>query len=317
MPSSAIAIPPHLPVGSSRVPPEKLPSVIVELDRDLAAIVDRVIAGEADESAEGELLRQGQRAMQVIMSRFPGPVTFERARIATVPSPPRPSECGPVLRLVAHERRVALPFVIERLEDADPETRGWATHLLCELPYPEAIPHLLPRLRDVDASTRASAIHALVSIARTSRDAVRDALLGLTRSVDAEQRAAAMPVVAELREAALVPELVHALGDGYEQVVVAANIALVKVTGQDFGEDARGWLRWWEQNARRNRVEWMIDALTHDVSEIRRAAGDELRALSREYFGYSSDLPPRDRERAQQRYRDWWITEGRTRFHRS
>jgi hypothetical protein len=61
----------------------------------------------------------------------------------------------------------------------------------------------------------------------------------------------------------------------------------------------------------------MIDALTHDVSEIRRAAGDELRALSREYFGYSSDLPPRDRERAQQRYRDWWITEGRTRFHRS
>jgi hypothetical protein len=146
---------------------------------------------------------------------------------------------------------------------------------------------------------------------------VRDALLGLTRSVDAEQRAAAMPVMAELREAALVPELVHALGDGYEQVVVAANSALVKVTGQDFGEDARGWLRWWEQNARRNRVEWMIDALTHDVSEIRRAAGDELRALSREYFGYSSDLPPRDRERAQQRYRDWWITEGRTRFHRS
>jgi hypothetical protein len=125
--------------------------------------------------------------MHVIMSRFPGPVTFERARIATVPSPPRPSECGPVLRLVAHERRVALPFVLERLGDADPETRGWATHLLCELPYPEAIPHLLPRLRDVDASPRASATHALVSM--RGRHAMRcAALLGLTRSVDAEQR---------------------------------------------------------------------------------------------------------------------------------
>jgi hypothetical protein len=312
---SAIAVPPHRPAVSTRVPAEKLPSVIVELDHDLRAIVDRVIAGQADESAEGELLRQGERAMRAIMSRFPGPVTFERARIATSPSPPRSSECGPVLRLVAHERRVALPYVVERLTDADPETRGWATHLLCELPYPEAIPHLLPRLRDVDASTRASAAHALVSIARTSRDAVRDALVGLARSVDPEERAAAMPVMAELREAALVPELVHALGDGYEQVVAAANIALVKVTGQDFGEDARGWLRWWEQNAKRSRVEWMIDALTHEVSEIRRTAGDELRALSREYFGYTSDLPPRDRERAQQRYRDWWITEGRARFH--
>ena len=316
-PLSAFAVPPHRPVASSGAPPDKLPLVIVELDRELEAIVDRVIAGEADESAEGELLRQGERAMQVIMSRFPGPITVERSRIVTLPRPPRPSECGPVLRLIAHERRVALPFVLERLGDADPETRGWATHLLCELPYPEAIPPLLLRLRDVDASTRASAAQALASIARVSSQAVRDALIGLTRSVDPEERAAAMPAIAELGDAGLVPDLVHALGDGGERVVLAANVALVKVTGQDFGHDARGWLRWWEPNARRHRVEWLIDALTHEVSEIRRAVGEELPALTREYFGYSSDLPPRDRQRAQQRYRDWWITEGRERFRRS
>jgi hypothetical protein len=63
-------------------------------------------------------------------------------------------------------------------------------------------------------------------------------------------------------------------------------------------------------------MEWLIDSLTHEVAEIRRAAGEELRSLSKEYFGYASDLPPRDRERAQQRYRDWWITEGRARFRR-
>jgi hypothetical protein len=73
-------------------------------------------------------------------------------------------------------------------------------------------------------------------------------------------------------------------------------------------------MRWWELNSSRHRLEWLIDALIHEVSEIRRAAGEELRALSKEYFGYASDLPPRDRERAQQRYRDWWVTEGRTRF---
>jgi hypothetical protein len=52
------------------------------------------------------------------------------------------------------------------------------------------------------------------------------------------------------------------------------------------------------------------------VSEIRKAGGEELRALTKEYFGYASDLPPRDRERAKQRYRDWWVTEGKARFAR-
>jgi phage baseplate assembly protein gpV len=125
-----------------------------------------------------------------------------------------------------------------------------------------------------------------------------------------------MNAMAELRQPALVPEMVHALGDGDERVVTAAHAALVVVTRQDFGADARPWLRWWEQNAGRHRVEWLIDALGHEISEIRRGAAEELRTVSKEYFGYSGDLPLRDRERAQQRYRDWWITEGRTRFRR-
>src|SRR5258708_12605615 len=101
-----------------------------------------------------------------------------------------------------------------------------------------------------------------------------------------------MPAIAELGDAVLVPDLVQALGDGGERVVLAANDALVKVTGQDFGHDARGWLRWWEQNARRHRVEWLIDALTHEVSEIRRAVGADLPPLTRDHFSYPTPLPP-------------------------
>jgi hypothetical protein len=274
-----------------------------------------VIAEQSDE-AEGELIRQGERAMRVVMSRFPGPLIIERARIATMERPPRPSECGPVLRLIVRERKVALPFVLERLNDADPEARGWATHVLCELPYPEAISPLLLRLRDSDATTRVSAALALVAVARSFPGEVREAVMGLAHAVDALERGAAMHAMSELRQPALVPEMVHALGDGDEMVVAAAHAALVVVTRQDFGADARPWLRWWEQNAGRHRVEWLIDALAHEVSEIRRGAAEELRAVSKEYFGYSGDLPPRDRERAQQRYRDWWITEGRARFRR-
>jgi hypothetical protein len=313
-PSAAIAVPAHLPPAPV-APSAELPSVIVDdLDRELVAMVDRLASGEVDDVAEGELLRQGERAMRALMSRFPGPIAFSRARIATTSVPPRASECGPILRLVARERRVALPFVLERLDAPDAEARGWATHLLSELPYVEAIPHLLPRLRDSDASVCASAAHALAAIARVAPEPVRDALAGLSRSGDPADRAVAVSAMARLREASFVPDLIRALGDTSDGVVEAARRALVQVTRQDLGTDARRWVRWWEQNSGKHRVEWLIDALAHEVAEIRKSAGEELRGLTKEYFGYAGDLPVRDRDRAQQRYRDWWIMEGRTRF---
>jgi type II secretion system (T2SS) protein E len=315
-PSSALALPPHRPPIPHITPSEPLPSVIVDMDQELAVIVDRVVSGDADESAEAELLRQGERAMRVIMARFPGPLIFDRAHLASATNPPRASECGPLLRLVARQRRVALPFVLERLSDPDPDTRGWATYLLSELPYAEAIPHALARLHDPDAFTRALAFHAVAAVAKAFPDPMREAMKALARADDAADRACAMRAIAQLRQPVLVPELVGALADEDGQVTLAARDALVQVTCQDFGSDARPWLKWWGENASRHRIEWLIDSLTHDVSEIRLAAGEDLRAITREYFGSSSDLPPRDRDRAQQRYRDWWITEGRTRFRR-
>jgi hypothetical protein len=315
-PSSAVAVPPHRPPHGHRTHSQELPSVIVDLEQELGEIIDRIVSGTADESAEAELLRQGERAMRVLMTRFPGPVTFDRARLATAKNPPRASECGTLLRLVARERKVALPFVLERLSDPDPEARGWATHLLGELPYDEAIPYLLMRLRDSDPITRASAAQALSSVAKVFPDQARDAIRALAESEDPVARAAALSAMARLRIAGLVPDFIHALADLDEQVVIAAHDALIEMTWQDFGNDARPWLKWWEHNASRHRVEWLIDSLTHEVSEIRRGAGEELRLVTREYFGYASDLPSRERDRAQQRYRDWWITEGRNKFRR-
>jgi hypothetical protein len=311
IPSSAIAVPAHLPPAAQAGTENGLPLVIVDLAVELGALVDRLVAGDHDEAAEMELLRQGARAMPVLMVRFPGPLTFERSLIATTPNPPRASECGVVLRLVARERRVALPFVLERLDDPNPERRGWATHLLGELPYVEALPRLIDRLNDDDAAIRVSAAMAIAAVARSHPGRVVQTLRELADEVDPRRRQAAMRAASEVRDPQLVPLFTRGLGDGAEEVVQAAHAGLVQVTRQDFGLDARPWQRWWDQNASRHRLEWLIDALTHDVSEVRRAAGDELRLLSRQYFGFSSDLPPRDRERAQQRYRDWWITEGR------
>ncbi|HEY4014146.1 MAG TPA: HEAT repeat domain-containing protein [Polyangiaceae bacterium] len=315
-PSSAIAVPPHIPPVRHASSADALPSVIVDLDQELSAIVDRVVKGDTDETAEGELLRQGERAMPAIMARFPGPVTIDRERVTSAALPPRASECGPILRLVARERKVALPFVLDRLTSPDREIRGWATHLLCEMPYAEAIPHALDRLKDSDPGVRTSAAHAIAVVGKAFPELTRDAIRDLVTSPKSADRAAAMQAIARLRLTTLGPELMGALEDSDASVALAAHQALVHVTCQNFGSDPKPWRKWWEVNASRHRIEWLIDALTHDVSEIRRAAGEELRATTREYFGYSSELPPRDRDRTQQRYRDWWITEGRVRFRR-
>jgi hypothetical protein len=317
-PSEAHAVPPHRPPSARTGPLEAgLPSVIVDLDHELNVIVDRLIAGTNEEErgeAEGELLRQGERAMRVIMARFPGPVVCERRRVVTMAGQPKPSECGVLLRLVARERKVALPFVLERLADPDPEIRGWATCLLSELPYVEALPQLFMRLTDTDAAIQAAAVHAIVAVGRAARIETRAAIREHARALDPVERAAAMRVMGQVRDPVLVPELVRALVDDNSRVVAAAHEALVQVSCQDFGTDARPWVRWWDHHSTQHRIEWLIDALTHDLLEIRRTAAAELRGVTGEYFGYSADLPLRDRERAQQRYRDWWATDGRARF---
>ncbi len=86
------------------------------------------------------------------------------------------------------------------------------------------------------------------------------------------------------------------------------------VTRQDLGRNPNVWSAWWDIHQHEHRVEWLIQALTHETPSIRRTAGDELKSITREYFGYYDDLPPKERERAQARYFQWWREEGQYRF---
>src|SRR5262249_13633851 len=148
----AISVAPHAPPSKRFAQPEDLPSVIVEEDTGVFALVDRFIQDSSDEHAEAELLRLGAHAMPAIMSRFPGPLLIKADRL-TEPFP-RVIDCGPILRLIARQRRVALPFVLAHADMPDLDVRIWATFLLSELAYPEAAERLLPRLFDVNATVR-------------------------------------------------------------------------------------------------------------------------------------------------------------------
>jgi HEAT repeat protein len=153
----------------------------------------------------------------------------------------------------------------------------------------------------------------LEAIIKAFGTSVVDALARFHPEATPDQRAEALRAMGDAGEPATVQDLIRGLDDEDDLVGAAAHEALVRVTLQDFGREPEPWLEWWELNRGRHRIEWLIDALVHNAPEIRRAAGEDLRAQSRQYFAYSPDLPPRERERAQQRYRDWWITEGRSR----
>jgi hypothetical protein len=310
--SMAVAVPARLPPTSRAEPVAQLPSVIVDMDQEFAVLVDRLIENGVDDAAEAELLRQGHHAMPSIMARFPGPIMVDRGRYGD--AGPRVSDCGPILRLVAGQRKVALPFVVVELASPDPEKRYWATFLVTELPYAEATAGLVARLFDDEARTRRAARLAMMAIAKSAPQVVVDEISKIAVAPEDSRREAAIAVLGELREPLAVPVLVLVLGERDEKYAEPTRRALVLITRQDFGTDARQWSSWWTANSPRHRIEWLIDALSHDVSDLRRGAGEELKALTKEYFGFSDDLPPRERERAQQRYRDWWVTEGRGRF---
>jgi hypothetical protein len=294
-----------------------LPSIIVDVGAEYASLLERVLTGgPASDEAFAELVRSGDQVLPAIAARFPGPLRVDRHRARD--QLPAASQCGPILELLVAMRRVALPLVTMRSSGTDSDQRFWATHALGELRYTEAANAVLPRLFDDEPSVRRVARRsaaALVSAGEPGQPILRG-LEHIAGNGDeaVPRRVEAVETMGDIRAASMVPALVEAVRDPASDVREAARRALLLVTRQDFDRDAERWNDWWLANGHRHRVDWLIDALMHEVPSIRRAAGDELKQLTKEYFGYYDDLPRRERERAQARYRDWWEREGRQRF---
>jgi HEAT repeat protein len=305
-------------VGPRHPPaPHKLtsmPSIIVDTDSEYAVLVDRLLMG--DDVAESELLRDGQAAMPAVMARFPGPLRIHREQLKE--PLPRVADCGPILSVIARMRRVALPSVLPFVSSDDIDLRTWATFLLVELSYPEAVDALVPRLFDADPRIRLVARAASRRIATVAQEALLGALGRVLRDPRATRhgKIGVLETLGDIREPLAVPLLIRYLEDEDEEVATVARRSLIQITRQDFARETKKWLGWWGANANRHRIEWLVDALVDETPGIRRAAGDELKALTNESFGYYDDLTKTERERAQQRYRDWWSSEGRARFTR-
>lgn len=314
-PSEKHSVAAHRPPSSRSDGPEALPSVIVDVGQEYVELVRRVVEHKGDgrdEEAESTLTRAGGAAMSAIMARFPGPDALEPEKVLAGKLP-RVGECGRVLRLIALQRRTALPYVLACVEDSSAVRRFWATFLLTELAYVEALDGLVRRVFDVDERVRA--------VARAAGRAASEAMPGLfvervaaivcDPAASKERREQGVAALGATRDPAAVPVLIGVLE---RDVADAAAAALVELARQDYGTDRTRWARWWNENKDRHRVEWLIDALMHDQHAVRAAAGEELKATTREFFGYYDDLPKRERMRAQAKFRDWWKATGRVKF---
>jgi hypothetical protein len=304
-----------LPASRTGGSDQNLPSVIVDVAQDCKALLDQLLHGDA--SAGDRLVAAGAPGVAVLVAAFPGPLEAPSSRRPNA-GLARASDCGPVLRTLARIGERAVPFLVVRTNDADAEVRGYATRLLGEIPSPESAHAVARRFFDGDVGVRRAALTAARLLTNSPEGiATLVAELGTTasdRMRPTTVRLTAMETLAELRQPQAVPYLVAALDDNPRDIVQSARRALVVLARQDFGTDAPAWTHWWRGASPRHRIEWLIDALTHETTEIRRAAGEELKALTREYFGYYDDLPPGERSAAQRQYRQWWETRGKGRF---
>ncbi|MGE0321154.1 MAG: hypothetical protein AB7S68_02565 [Polyangiaceae bacterium] len=310
--SRRMSVAPSAPV--SRHDSVHLPKVIVN-ESDTHDLVRDLIAG--NEIAFEAIVDDGKRSLGALLAAFPGPIHAEQKPVGS-DGPIRASECGPVLKALAAIGQDAVGFIAVRTQDRDPVVRGWATRLLGELPCGESARNVGRRVTDKDPDVRRAALAAgrMLLSDENSRSELLRTLIQLAGDARQSEDAAhaAIEMLADLREGRAVSALIDLLNSEYTDIAKSAQWALVVLTRQDFAQDQAGWKKWWTANSSRHRIEWLIDALLHEVPEIRRAAGDELKSLTKEYFGYYDDLPRAERAKAQARYVEWWESRGKARF---
>lgn len=312
--SRSVAVEARPPLPRQTSEEHRLPSVIVSMDGDSRDLVRRLCDGDAE--AERRLTELGPGAIPALVASFPGPLSADTR--AVLDGTRRAGDSGPILRTLTRIGLQAVPFLVVRTADSDPHVRAWSTRLLGELPSVDGARAVARRLLDGDDQVRRAAVTATrllredLEVRKMIRDELTDLLLDGGRSTEA--RMSVVEAFADVRDVESVPTLIRCLREKNPEIIRAARWALSVLSRQDFAEDADAWADWYKTNAPRHRIEWLVDALMHQSQDIRRSAGDELKSLTKEYFGYYDDLPPKERASAQSRYREWWERSGRMRF---
>jgi HEAT repeat protein len=203
----------------------------------------------------------------------------------------------------------ALPNIRSLLLSSDRDRRFYAVLLAGDVRHTSLLEPLGQRLFDADAPTRNAAIEVLRryrKIPGLSNTLKSLRLVATSSDRPTDMRIIALQALAEVRDTDSFDALLNLLQYADDAIANTARRVLVAITLQDFGLSVRKWAAWIKRNRESDRIEWLIEGLTHSDETIREAAGTELQKTTGEYYGYHPTLPKRDRERIQKKYRYWW-----------
>ncbi len=305
------------PALRSTVPMVDVPKVIVSMGDTVESVVSELAFASREKADEHvrRVLDLGPAALPMLVQAFPGPVWNARTQAS---SPTTARELSPVALALAAFGDAAAPYLVTLFADEDADIRYYALVTAESIVHRDLVAPLGVRLFDTDDAVATLAMQLLRKHRRFHREhqEVLDKVRSTARSprVSERRRALALEALGELRDARSLRALVQFLEQGPERLARAAHKSLVALTRQDFGPSAKRWQPWIEEHGRKHRIEWLIDALLHLDEEQRRLAGDELKQLTQEYFGYHHASGRKEREIAQKKYRAWWDADGQKKF---
>jgi hypothetical protein len=300
------------PAPAPPVDEASLPSIIVDFGED----VEELVAALRDGSPEDDmlippLLSLGEAALPALAREFPGKLWFDRNEPhANIPAG---RDVSSIARGFVAFGAHSVPYLIPLLDDEDPDIRYYASIVASEFVHPDLVRPVGRRLFDTDSGVRSNAYRALsvlyacevefMQLIERLRASARDG-----RNI--ETQAAAVDALGRLRDADSFEFFVSLLSSPDSDLVGAAHASLVRLSCQDFNRSKKKWSVWYEKHRAEHRVVWLINALMHSDERLRRRAGDELRHLTQEDFGYEPASSRKQRSAAQKKYRTWWVGVG-------
>jgi hypothetical protein len=300
------------PAPAPLVEEGSLPSVIVDFGEEVEGLVAALRDGSPeDDMLIPPLLALGEAALPALAREFPGELWFDRNEPHA--SIPAGRDVSPIARAFVAFGRHSVPYLIPLLDDEDPDIRYYASVVASEFVHADLMQPVGRRLFDTDPGVRSNAYRALsvlyacevefTQLIERLRASARDG-----RNV--ESQAASIDALGRLRDAESFEFFVSLLESPESGVVEAAHASLVRLSCQDFNRSKKKWGAWYEKHRVEHRVVWLINALMHSDERLRRRAGEELKHLTQEDFGYVPGKSKKLRIASQKKYRTWWVGVG-------
>ncbi|MBL8972708.1 MAG: hypothetical protein JNK56_19110, partial [Myxococcales bacterium] len=292
---------PASPLPASQRPTHPLPAAAPDID----AALEAYLQSPGDPDALAALRSFPPEGLARLAARFPGPI--DPGSASDVRSFPPPSAHGPLLRACVEIGPAITPYILDLVEHPRPQIRFYAAFLFQDLRDPRCMRPLAAHAFDPDPDVRLIATRVLESYSRVTgfidaTELVRAEL----KSRDRERALLASEAAGTLRDTRAVPVLIDLLSVRDKQLRETALESLCSITAKHHGYRPAKWKSWYAEHGQLSRIEWVLDALRHRDTAVRRWAADELVRITGHRIAPPPDGEKPTAKHLLQQWTAWW-----------